>query len=582
MSPLKNLNPYLFKYKKLFGLGILCVFFTNLFGTYSIVFIGNSIDLIQNCLKKPSQKMFFLLFKESLWIVFFALISGVFKFYMRQTIIVASRKIENEIKNHIYSHYQMLSNTFYKQNKIGDLMNRITEDVSAIRMHIGPGIMNRIDLTCKLMCVLYFLLHIDPCLTFYSLIPFPFLSIIIYLVSNKISNKSKDLQESQSILSAFVQDSFSGIRVIQSFAREEKIISDYESIVKNYKNQAISLSKTEAYFSPLMILIIGVSNLLVLYIGGMLSIKGKISTGDIANFFVYINLLIWPFASLGWVVSLKQRAKVSMIRIKEFLDTKSDVLELENLPFDFNKTITFKNVSYIYPNTGILALDNVNFIIKKRESLSIMGKTGSGKTTIILLLSRLIDPTKGEILIDEININKYSIHSIREKISVVPQDSFLFSETIQENILLGSPDASYQKMIDSTQKVCIHSSIEEFEKKYQTKVGERGITLSGGQKQRISIARAIVKNPEILLLDDSLSAVDTETEEKILFNLKKEINQKTFVIVTHRISTIRNTDYVIILDDGKIIKKGIPQELLKENNKIIKKCNTNNFEEIAN
>lgn len=563
MNPLKNLNPYFFRYKKLFIVGILFIFLTNFFSTYSVFFIGNSINLIENYLINLSNDSFFLLFKTSFLIFFFALISGIFKFYMRQTIIVASRKIENEIKNDVYSHYQILSNTFYSQNKIGDLMNRITEDIAAIRMHIGPGIMYQIDLVCKLICILYFLLRIDLYLTFYSLIPFPFLSLAIYLVSNKISKKSKQLQENQSKISSFVQDSFSGIRVIQSFAKEEKIISDYELIAKNYKNKAISLAKTEAYFFPLMVLIIGLSNLLILYIGGLLATQDKINTGDIANFFIYINLLIWPFASLGWVSSIRQRAKVSMIRINNFLNTKSDILKTGNLYFNF-KTIEFKNVSYIYPNTKILALDNVSFTIKKLKSLSIIGKTGSGKTTIILLVTRLIDPTKGEILVNGINITQYSMHSIREKISVVPQDSFLFSQTIEENILLGKPNASYQQMKDSTQKVCIHDSIQKFDKKYKTKVGTRGITLSGGQKQRISIARAIVTNPEILLLDDSFSVVDVKTEKKIFSNLKNEMNQKTYVIITNQISITQHTDYVIILEGGKIIQKGIPQELIQK------------------
>lgn len=566
MNLLKNLTPYLLQHKKRFIIGIILIFLTNLFGTYSIVFIGKSIDIIEFFLNKPPKNIFLLIFKEFIWIVCCSLISGIFKFYMRQTIIIASRRIENKMKQDVYVHYQMLSSTFYKKNKIGDLINRITEDISAIRMYIGPGIMYRIDLACKLICILYFLLRIDLSLTFYSLIPFPFLSIVIYLVSSKINIKSKKLQESQSKISSFVQNTFSGIRVIQSFSAEKKIISDYELITKQHKDKAISLAQIEAYFFPLMVLIIGLSNLFILYIGGILRIENKISTGDISNFFVYINLLIWPFASLGWVASLKQRAKVSMNRIKEFLDTKNDVIELGKLSFDF-KIIRFKNVSYIYPNTGILALNKINFTITKKKSLSIMGKTGSGKTTIILLLSRLIDPTEGEILVDGININQYSINSIREKISVVPQDLFLFSETIEDNILFGNPKASYKQIVESTQKTCIHNSIEEFDKKYKTKIGERGITLSGGQQQRITLARAIIKKFDILFLDDSLSAVDVQTEIKILSNLIKEINQKTFIIVTHRIFTTRSTDYIIFLENGKIIEQGTMLELINKNGK---------------
>lgn len=565
MNSAKNLNTYLLKHKKILIIGLLLIFLSNVFSSYSIVCIGNSINIIEIYLKNPSKKMFFFLFKESFCIIFLGFIAGFFKFYMRQTIIVTSRKIENEIKNDIYNHYQKLSDSFYKKNKIGDLMNRMTEDVSAIRMHIGPGIMYKIDLVCKFICVLYFLINIDPYLTFFSLIPFPFLSIIIYFISNKINIKSKQLQENQSDIASFVQDSFSGIRVIKSFAKEKKIISDYDKIVKNYKNKAISLAYTEAYFLPLMLLILGLSNILILYIGGILSIQNKITTGDIANFFVYINVLIWPFASLGWVTSLKERAKVSIERIKELLNTKNEILELGNLPFNFKK-IEFKNVSYIYPNTGIVALNKVNFVFYKNQSISIMGETGSGKTTIILLLSRIIDPTEGEILIDNQNINLYSIFSIREKISIVPQDSFLFSNSIKENILFGNLNASYQEIIDSTTQACIHNFIQNLNNRYQTKIGERGITLSGGQKQRISIARAIIKKPEILLLDDSLSAVDITTEKNILFNLKRNIFKKTsIIIVTHRILTTKHTDYILILKNSKIIEQGNHDELIKNN-----------------
>lgn len=564
MNSLKTLHSYLFEYKKLFIIGLLFIFLSNFFSTYSIIYIGHAVDFIEKKLKTSSKIIFFSLFKESFYIIFFGFIAGVFKFYMRQTIIVISRKIEKKIKDDIYNHYQQLSDNFYKQNQIGDLMNRITEDVSAIRMHIGPGIMYRIDLLCKFICVLCFLMHINPYLTLFSLIPFPFLSIIIYFISNKINLKSKKLQKNQSDISSFVQDSFSGIRVIKSFAKEEKIISDYQLIIKKYKYNAIDLAYTEALFFPLMLSIIGLSNILILYIGGVLCINNKVTTGDIANFFVYINLLTWPFASLGWVTSIKERANVSMMRIQEFLNTKNEILELGHLPFNFKK-IEFKNVSYIYPNTGILALKKINFTIYRNQSTSIMGKTGSGKTTLMLLLLRLIDPTQGEILIDGININLYSINSIREKISMVPQDSFLFSDSVQENILVGNINASYEDMIDSAKQACIHNLIQSLEHKYQTKIGERGITLSGGQKQRIAIARAIIKKPKMLILDDSLSSVDTETEKIIFSNLKNNIFKNTSIIITHRISTTKNTDNIIILDHGEIIQQGNHNQLINNN-----------------
>lgn len=566
MNSLENLNFYIIKYKKLYGVGILFVLLTNFFATYSINSIGNSINLIQTYLKKTSHSTLIFLLKESFWIIILSLIAGFFKFYMRQTIIVASRKIENEIKNDVFNHYQTLSNTFYKKYKIGDLMNRITEDIGAIRMHIGPGIMYKIDLTFKLIFTLYFLIKIDPYLTFYTLLPFPFLSIIIYFISHRINKKFKSLQETQSEISSFVQDSFSGIRIIQSFSSEKEFIKNYTSIANNYRKKAISLIEIESFFFPLMIFVISISNIITLYIGGVSAIEGKITTGDIANFFVFINLLIWPFASLGWVTSLKERAKASMIRIKEFLDIKTDILELGDLTFSF-KEIEFKKVSYIYPNTGILALDKVSFKIQKKKSLSIIGETGSGKTTIILLLSRLIEATRGEILVDGININKYSLTSIREKISVVPQDVFLFSDTIKENITLSNDKASTKEIINSTKQSCIYESIEKLHDKYLTKIGERGILLSGGEKQRIALSRAIIKKFDILLLDDALSSIDTKTESEILHNLEKNnvFKTSTCIIVTHRISVTKKTDHIICLKNGKIIEEGNYHNLINQN-----------------
>jgi ATP-binding cassette subfamily B multidrug efflux pump len=560
MNPLQETNKYLLKYKKQLLLGSLFILLTNFFGIYGVVFIGNSVDLIEEYLKK-SPDNYLELFKQAGLIVLFAVISGVFKYYMRQTIIVSSRKIENDMKNDIYNQYQNLSVTFYKNNKIGDLMNRITEDVAAVRMHIGPGIMYAIDLFFKLLCILYFMFDISWYLTLISLIPFPILSIIIFRVSNTISKKSKEVQVSQSEISAFVQDSFSGIRVIKAFHKEDKIIEDYHLKSNHYKNKSIALAQTEAFFFPLMMLVIGLSNLLVLYVGGLEYIQNKISLGDIANFFVYINILIWPFASLGWVTSLKQRAKASMQRINEFMNAKSEIIENGNEIFEV-QDIEFKNVSYTYSNTGIQALKNISFRLEKGKTLAIIGKTGSGKSTLAMLISRLIEPNEGEILVHNQLIQNYSIKSIREVSAVVPQDAFLFSETIFENIALGKPNATKYEVEQAAKKSAIHQSILGFEKQYDTKVGERGITLSGGQKQRVSIARALIKNPKLLILDDSLSAVDTETEEEILTNIKKDIEKATSIIITHRISSAKNADLVVVLEDGKIIQQGNPNELL--------------------
>lgn len=563
MSPLRETNKYLLKYKNQILLGSFFILLTNFFGIYGVIFIGNSVDLIEEYLHK-SPDNYLELFKQAGLIILFAVISGIFKFYMRQTIIVSSRKIENDMKNDIYNHYQSLTPTFYKNNKIGDLMNRITEDVAAVRMHIGPGIMYMIDLFFKLLCILYFMFDISWYLTLISLIPFPILSLIIYKVSNTISKKSKEVQASQSEISAFVQDSFSGIRVIKAFHKENKIIEDYYSKSNHYKSKSIDLAQTEAFFFPLMMLVIGLSNLLVLYVGGLEYIQNKISLGDIANFFVYINILIWPFASLGWVTSLKQRAKASMQRINEFMTAKSEIIENGSEIFKVD-TIEFKDVSYTYPNTGIQALKNINFKLEKGKTLAIIGKTGSGKSTLAMLISRLIEPDEGKILVGNQPIQNYSIKSIREVSAVVPQDAFLFSETIFENIALGKPDASQFEVEQAAKKAAIHESILGFDKQYNTKVGERGITLSGGQKQRVSIARALIKNPKLLILDDSLSAVDTETEEEILTNIKNDIENATSIIITHRISSAKNADLVLVLEDGKIIQQGDPNELLKQN-----------------
>ncbi|MCB9202984.1 MAG: ABC transporter ATP-binding protein [Flavobacteriales bacterium] len=562
MNSLKRLNPYINRYKVQLLLGVFFIILTNVFSVYSIKYVGKAVDLISDYLKSPSNN-YALLLQQAGMIILFALISGVFKYFMRQTVIVSSRKIENDLKNDIYTHYQQLSLTFYRNNKIGDLMNRITEDVSAVRMYLGPGIMYSINLFFLLMIVLCFMLDVSTYLTICSLAPLPFLSIVIYKVSNTINQKSKEVQASQSGISSFVQDSFSGIRVIKSFNKEDKIINDYNESTLDYKQKSISLAKTEAFFFPLMLLIIGLSYILVLYVGGTEYMEGRISIGDIASFFMYINMLIWPFTSLGWVTSLKQRAKASMTRINEFIDAKSEIDESGTQEFH-NGTIEFKDVSYTYPNTGIEALKKVSFKIEKGKTLAIMGKTGSGKSTIGMLLSRLIEPKSGKIKVNNIPINKFDLHSIREVCSVVPQDSFLFSETIYENILIGNSDATDEMIFEASKKACIYDSILGFDQGFQTKVGERGITLSGGQKQRISIARALVKNPELIIFDDSLSAVDTETEEQILKNIKHDIQKATSVIITHRISSAKNADYVLILENGRIIQEGTPKDLLKQ------------------
>ncbi len=563
VKALQKLNPYLLKYKKLLLLGTLYIFLSNLLAIYGFEYIRKALNELAKA-KQSKNLLNDLLIYSSIYIVL-NIVAGIFKYYQRQTIIVASRQIEFDLRKNIYTHYQKLSYSFYKQNKIGDLMNRISEDVSNVRMYLGPGIMYFINLVFMLGIVLIQMLLLDAELTFYSLAPLPILSVLIYLVSDKINQKSKLAQKSQSDLSSFVQDSFSGIRVIKSYNKENYISEMYQNQAKIYKRNTLSLVNTEAYFFSLMILFIGVSNLSIILIGGKKYFQGEIDVGTLGIFFLYINMLIWPFTSLGWITSLLQRAEASMARINEFTDTKPENLQTEFAEIAIKGKIEFKNVTYTYPNTGIVALQNVNFIIEKGESLAIMGNTGSGKSTIALLISGFIKADSGMILIDDIPIQQLNLQSLRNAIGFISQEAFLFSDTIYNNIVFGLDKHSQQKVENIAKTAEIHQNIQGFSDKYNTQVGERGVMLSGGQKQRLSIARALIKKSTLLIFDDSLSALDTETEEAILKNIANEVEKKTSIIITHRISATKNTDKILVLEQGKVIEFGWKDELLSQN-----------------
>ena len=544
MNALKTLNPYFWKHKTLLFYGFLFIIASNFFNIFKVQFVGKSIDEIANTNSLGFNKQVLIYVAI---IVGSSLLTGFFTFMMRQTIIVASREIEYELKNRIYNHYQELSLTDFKKTTIGDLMNRLSEDVVAVRMYLGPGVMYVANLLILLIITSIYMLNTNVAMTLWSLLPLPILSFLIYKVSSIINKKSKIMQKSQSAISTFVQDSFSGIRVVKFFAKENYIEKSYGTKVKDYQDKSLDLAKTEAYFFTIILFVIGLLNVIILLIGGQKYMANELSVGKIADFFLYINILIFPFSMVGWVTSVNQRAEASMSRINEFLDMKTDIINTNNDNYPIKGDIEFRNVSYVYPNTGIKALDNLSFKIEAGKSLAIMGKTGSGKSTIALLLCRLIDPTEGEILIDGKNLKDHNLENYRKFIGYIPQESFLFSDTIENNIGFAIDKPSHDLVVEFAKKADVHKNIVEFKDQYKTMVGERGVMLSGGQKQRICIARALIKEPSILIFDDSLSALDTETEENILLNIENEIQNCSSIIITHRESSAKRADKILNL-----------------------------------
>jgi len=493
-----------------------------------------------------------------------AIIKGIFTFFMRQTIIISSRLIEFELKNEIYNHYQELDISFYKENNTGDIMNRISEDVSKVRMYLGPGIMYSLNLAALFVIIVPIMFSINVKLTIYSLLPLPVLSIIIYYVSNIINKQSTKVQAKLSDITTLTQETYSGIRIIKSFVKENYFTAQLEKENENYKNRSMDLVKTNAFFSPTMLLLIGLSTIFTIYVGGQEYIAGNISKGNILEFVIYVNMLTWPVTAIGWVSSIIQRASASQTRINEFLSTTSKIKNPSNEIIEIEGEIEFKNVSFTYPESGINALKDISFNVKQGETLAIVGKTGSGKSSIVNLLLRNYDVNNGEVLIDGKNIKSINLNNYRENVGFVPQDIFLFSDTIENNIAFGYKNKLPEKEVieQAAKDAAIYTSIIGFEKGFKTRVGERGVTLSGGQKQRVSIARAIIKAPKILIFDDCLSAVDTETEDIILTNLSKIMKNKTSIIVSHRISSIRNANHIVMIENGELIEKGTHQELI--------------------
>jgi ATP-binding cassette subfamily B protein len=565
MKELRHINKYFKKYRYRLLLGILITIGAKIFALFTPRFIGKAITTIS---KKLNGDISEAVFRQELavnigYLIGAAVIAGFFTFLMRQTIINVSRFIEFDLKNEIYQQYQNLSLNFYKSNKTGDLMNRISEDVNKVRMYAGPAIMYTINTVTLFLVALIYMISVAPKLTLYTVLPLPLLSFIIYKLSKVINNRSRIVQEYLSHLSAYTQESFSGISVIKSYGIEERNFDEFHKLSEESKQKQIDLTKVQALFFPSMILLIGVSNILVTYVGGMQYMNGEIKEiGTIAEFLIYVNMLTWPVATVGWVTNLVQQAEASQKRINQFLQEDPEIKNLSKTPTNIKGNIEFKDVTYIYDDTNIKALDTVSFSLKKGETLAILGKTGSGKSTILDLIGRLYDVQGGQILIDGTQINQVHLKSLRNYVGYVPQDAFLFSDTIENNIMFGKEDATEQEVINAAKNADVHKNIMKFTNGYKTKLGERGVTLSGGQKQRVSIARAIIKAPEIMLFDDCLSAVDTETEEKILKNLRKISQGKTTIIVSHRVSSAKDADAIIVLEDGKIIQKGTHESLV--------------------
>mgnify|MGYP001362548452 CR=1 FL=1 len=565
MQELKYLNKYLFKYKWKLLLGIIITIISRIFSLFTPKLVGNSMTLIENSIlniEQTDDDLEILLARNILIILSASLISGFFTFLMRQTIINVSRYIEFDLKNEVYTHYQSLCSLFYKTNRTGDLMSRITEDVSKVRMYVGPAIMYSINTITLFIIVIIFMFSISPSLTIYSLLPLPILSFTIYTLSKKIHLKSTLVQEKLAKLSTFSQEVFSGIKIIKSFNMQEIVTENFDNFSKSSKRSSISLSKVQALFFPLMILLIGISNIIVIYVGGNQYINGKIEIGVIAEFIIYITMLTWPVAVVGWVTSIIQQAEASQKRINGFLKTKPSIKNYGKLLNSESSKITFKNVSFKYPETNLYALEGINFTIDSGKTLGIIGKTGSGKSSILELITRSYDVTSGEIYLGNMSLSLYNLKSLSSFISYVPQNSFLFSDTIQENIKFGNIKANKVEVIEVAENSSIHSDISRFKDKYETLLGERGVNLSGGQIQRITIARALLKKSKILLLDDCLSSVDTKTEKNILSEIKKNKIDETVIIVSHKISSVMHADLIIVLDKGVIIEKGTHEKLL--------------------
>ncbi|WP_205500645.1 ABC transporter ATP-binding protein [Rufibacter psychrotolerans] len=576
MKSLKYLNKYLLKYKFRFFWGIVFVIVSNIFAIIPAQVVRHAFDLVREGITMyqlhegfaQQEEVYDSFARSTLFygavIVLMALLRGIFLFFMRQTIIVMSRLIENDLKNEIFAHYQTLPLSFYRRNNTGDLMARISEDVSRVRMYLGPAIMYGVNLIVLFLMVIPYMLSVNVKLTIYTLLPLPILSVSIYYVNNIIERKSDEIQKSLSGITTFVQEAFSGIRVLKSFVREQDSHANFTKASDTYKDKSLELNFVNSLFFPLILFLIGLSTIITVWLGGKEVINGSITPGVIAEFLIYVNMLTWPVTALGWTTSLVQRAAASQQRINEFLNTKTDIISQKNLEKDIKGAIVFDQVDFVYPDTGIHALKKLSFQINPGETLAVIGNTGSGKSTVAALICRLYDATGGRILIDGEDIRDYSLSNLRSQIGYVPQDVFLFSDSIRNNIGFGVDHLPEEKMLQAAKDADVYENIMHFPAKFDTVLGERGITLSGGQKQRVSIARALAREPKILILDDSLSAVDTKTENAILNSLHRVMANRTSIIISHRVSSVKLADKILVLDDGVVVQHGSHEELMQD------------------
>lgn len=577
MKALKYLNQYLWKYKWYLILGTVFTIISNLFGILPAQLVRYALDLVietldiyylfdGSTLQADMYDVFaFSILLYGLLILVMALLKGIFLFLVRQTIIVMSRHIEFDLKNDVYQHYQTLPTSFFRSHNTGDLMARISEDVSNVRIYVGPALMYGINLIVLFFLVISYMLSVNVTLTVWVLLPLPLLSISIYIVNSMIMKRSQEIQKQLSGLSTYVQEAFSGIRVIKSFVQEKHSFTNFQKEAEDFKNKSLGLTRVDSFFYPIILLLVGISNILIIYVGGKEIINGNLTAGNITEFILYVSMLTWPVMALGWTTSQIQRAASSQQRINEFLDQKTTLVSQKNIDQPLNGAITFKNVGFVYPDSGIQALENFDLEVKQGESVAILGTTGSGKSTLAHLLCRLYDPTEGEIRIDGIPLPDYNVQAYRRQIGYVPQDVFLFSDSIENNVRFGTTDMPFERIEQAVKDADLYNNVMDFPQQYGTVLGERGITLSGGQKQRLSIARAIARDPKILILDDCLSAVDTNTENIILNNLKRIMDQRTSVIISHRVSSAKLADKIVVLDDGKIIERGTHAELMDKN-----------------
>ncbi|MGV3541025.1 MAG: ABC transporter ATP-binding protein [Rufibacter sp.] len=574
MKSLKYLNKYLLKYKFRFFWGIVFVIVSNIFAIIPAQVVRHAFDLVREGITMyqlhdgfAQQETVYESFARStlfygVVIVLMALLRGIFLFFMRQTIIVMSRHIENDLKNEIFAHYQTLPLSFYRRNNTGDLMARISEDVGRVRMYLGPAIMYGVNLVVLFLMVIPYMLTVNVKLTLYTLLPLPILSVSIYYVNNIIERKSDEIQKSLSGITTFVQEAFSGIRVLKSFVREQDSHANFTKASDTYRDKSLELNFVNSLFFPLILFLIGLSTIITVWLGGKEVINGSITPGVIAEFLIYVNMLTWPVTALGWTTSLVQRAAASQQRINEFLNTKTDIISQKNLEKDIKGAIVFDEVDFVYPDTGIHALKKLSFQINPGETLAVIGNTGSGKSTVAALICRLYDATGGRILIDGEDIRDYSLSNLRSQIGYVPQDVFLFSDSIRNNIGFGVDALPEDKMLQAAKDADVYENIMRFPQQFDTVLGERGITLSGGQKQRVSIARALAREPKILILDDSLSAVDTKTENAILNSLHRVMANRTSIIISHRVSSVKLANKILVLDDGVVVQHGSHEELM--------------------